>query len=951
MKPTWTPALERKLVKLYLYTMLPVSAIVEIIQYISNNGFKPSKDLVQKKLGTFFDKEYRWLRPRTREDVERRLARLQDRGDFDAPAIWTNESTSDNGDKSDRASSRFNMGQAFSWPVIPSGVKAAISTETQELIEQHFPSKGYQLACLLNDTSVPVAKSCEETKFCNKHGAEASCLCEYDCSETSDTCSPRGILASDMLMVDRFRREQGVCLEGTDAHDSKNCICDTFNQPGAEAQFALWATPHGLTPLAHRISRFGPVFENDITFFDCFGNTILHFLAARAHPIILIRTIIEYEGLSAILNTSGQSFLHCLSPVWYEGNLDFLRFLLRYLKSTFKPDLNTKEALTFGPSGQAEYKFDMDAEDAGELDIYAKDVYGRSIFHLMSEIIPDKEVLRELFAPFESSSYKMRDAFGPFPGEKVSGLSKAKNNGVRFMEGEDMDASTVSSIEYQAQLQETIDKAYGNRYVEFRGGKNALHCVAEVVLSPDSLFKKVPNLNARPRQAAHNKRTQGPKPTTKSQDLDSSERYYKRREEIVKDLLGLKVDANAYDDDGNTVLMYFIAQLPEDNDRKTPVKIIKSVIDSGVDIQARNRSGETALHVAVRLGKKLAMKSLVEMGANVNVKDFQGQTPLRLLASCLQEAGSDMVTYAHLEACYSWLSGQAEVKSKSSVLDEWGWFGLPAARGSEKIRSAGREEWTEESPVIRCSLRDHKNRKTKVILPLRLALEKMDLEDVGEWGNNDADHEVKSKRLVKVSESPEPSKSIIKIEDDGDEFDVSAGQTPESLPSVDDICSLVLSSAFKVSPSELSQPEMAWDSVHRCLNELSVIASCVAENFDPPADSTDNSQDSSDEPNLNDLGDSPEGSKTTVSHSKSSLKRDGHSEGSNGKKRRRQDTPSGDGNQGDECRSETKARAQKKIKSLGRFSCPYRKRNPLRFNVRDHESCALVAFDSISLVK
>lgn len=29
------------------------------------------------------------------------------------------------------------------------------------------------------------------------------------------------------------------------------------------------------------------------------------------------------------------------------------------------------------------------------------------------------------------------------------------------------------------------------------------------------------------------------------------------------------------------------------------------------------------------------------------------------------------------------------------------------------------------------------------------------------------------------------------------------------------------------------------------------------------------------------------------------------------------------------------------------YSCPFRKRNPARFNIRDHESCALAPFGSI----
>lgn len=582
--------------------------------------------------------------------------------------------------------------------------------------------------------------------MCNKHGAEASYLCQHNCPDTSYISTPRCILASDMLVVDRFRREQGVCLEGTDAHDSNNCLCDVVDNPEAyNKQVTLWATPYGITPLAQRIIKFGPVFDFDLNFCDCFGNTILHFLAARAHPIILIRTIFDHPELLRILNTSGQSFIHCLSKSWYEGDLAFLRFLLRHLESICEPDFNNNN------------KTSTRTQDEGTFDIYAKDVFGRSIFHLMCEMIPDEtdeDILRELSAPFEPTSYRTRDAFGPFPSEKIPRLLRVERRS-SFTGRESV--SVASSIGYQAQLQQTIDKAYMNKDVEIQGGKNALHCAAGVVLSPESLSQKIPNVTAE--RYLFDKKMQGPKSSTKSQDLDSSERFYKKREDIVKDLVELKVDAKAYDDNGDTVLMYFVAQLPEDDDRKTPVNILKSIIDSGVDIQARNRSGETALHVAVRLGKKLAMKTLVNMGANVHAMDFKGQTPLKLLATCMQGARSDIVTYAHQEACYSWLSGQAEAKSQSSVLDEWGWFGLLESRGSEKIRSTGREAVQEELQMLKFPLTEFltnmKAKKSQVIHGLRMALEQMDFDGARGCGDSYADDEVKNKRLVKYASTME----------------------------------------------------------------------------------------------------------------------------------------------------------------------------------------------------
>lgn len=49
--------------------------------------------------------------------------------------------------------------------------------------------------------------------------------------------------------------------------------------------------------------------------------------------------------------------------------------------------------------------------------------------------------------------------------------------------------------------------------------------------------------------------------------------------------------------------------------------------------------------------------------------------------------------------------------------------------------------------------------------------------------------------------------------------------------------------------------------------------------------------------------------------------------------------------------SSQKVKKQRTGKKGGNFSCPFRKRNPIRFNVRDHESCALKPFTDFALLK
>jgi hypothetical protein len=59
-------------------------------------------------------------------------------------------------------------------------------------------------------------------------------------------------------------------------------------------------------------------------------------------------------------------------------------------------------------------------------------------------------------------------------------------------------------------------------------------------------------------------------------------------------------------------------------------------LSCGVDVNAANAAGDTALHAAAGSGYDLVVQLLVDKGANVNAKNRRGQTPL---ASALSRGG------------------------------------------------------------------------------------------------------------------------------------------------------------------------------------------------------------------------------------------------------------------------------------------------------------------------
>jgi len=59
------------------------------------------------------------------------------------------------------------------------------------------------------------------------------------------------------------------------------------------------------------------------------------------------------------------------------------------------------------------------------------------------------------------------------------------------------------------------------------------------------------------------------------------------------------------------------------------VAIIKLLLSSGAEIDAKDVGGQTALHVAARMENVPVVNYLIEAGANANTQDLGGSVPLR----------------------------------------------------------------------------------------------------------------------------------------------------------------------------------------------------------------------------------------------------------------------------------------------------------------------------------
>lgn len=147
------------------------------------------------------------------------------------------------------------------------------------------------------------------------------------------------------------------------------------------------------------------------------------------------------------------------------------------------------------------------------------------------------------------------------------------------------------------------------------------------------------------------------------------------------------VDVNHYDRRGQTVLTSFVVHIPDDQEDKAKslAAILETLLAAGARIDGRNRRGETALLVAARLGRKIALTTLLDHGANVHVRDAAGHGVLDIIdAQCRQRARHDVALYGRLEACRVLLTSIKQlplgVRQRPSLLDEWS---VASRRGPE----------------------------------------------------------------------------------------------------------------------------------------------------------------------------------------------------------------------------------------------------------------------------
>lgn len=107
-------------------------------------------------------------------------------------------------------------------------------------------------------------------------------------------------------------------------------------------------------------------------------------------------------------------------------------------------------------------------------------------------------------------------------------------------------------------------------------------------------------------------------------------------------------DVNEFDSLGNTPLHYAVAdmyistpkstgvetqQMTQDYDNEEKAKSIRTLIEAGAKVDAKNHNGDTPLHIAATHGYMNTVASLIDNKANLDEQNNHGDTPLHLAVS------------------------------------------------------------------------------------------------------------------------------------------------------------------------------------------------------------------------------------------------------------------------------------------------------------------------------
>lgn len=399
---------------------------------------------------------------------------------------------------------------------------------------------------------------------------------------------------------------------------------------------------------------------------DDFGDTVLHLASSLGAGTIILSRFISMGVNVHAKNVAGQTFMHVFDPVafarcgnrdfskaWYTGKED-MAMLLNVLQG-MNFDFNARD--DFGQTPMHVFtqhwlpvhtmQLAFEAGMAGGSMLFNKDFQGRSVesrIRAQANVDHNKALDLQRKTEIDTLLYLMKP---------LATMSSQPNKNFSPLADSGPQEENVSDL--HAALRKTIIEAT-SIFPETRyRGRNALHCLAESCISLQL--------------ESQDQDTAGPQLKRKRQAETTLRHEYIVN--TVKKLLDVGVDPNDYDKCGNTPLVAFIINdLSPKPERKITAEVLQLLIDAGASVHRRNHKGETALHIAMRLGRPSAVEVLLNNYANVHSRARHGEGILAVAGKASLMAKQDEALYHRVITCMA-IAGKYGAVLGPSTKDEW----------------------------------------------------------------------------------------------------------------------------------------------------------------------------------------------------------------------------------------------------------------------------------------
>lgn len=471
---------------------------------------------------------------------------------------------------------------------------------------------------------------------------------------------------------------------------SKNQLshCDQSHRPQkCDYQSCLKNDQACRAPDADCLSRIAQrkIQKDDLHEIDIFGNTTIHLSASMFAPPSYLISLIKLGAAVNVLNNAGQTFLHLLKPEVLNHCDDFcyLLELLRVHGFNFRQHDHLGQSplhLLIRPWIDQDIlreiitklgSLPISRHISTSRDSFGYTVTGQLNLHETESGLELDQAILSLSCETEHAIFDSRGFGMPEAQNNMPDINAINQQSARNYENHPHIESLDDLFLYEQHVDywRTIVAAKDSPWFQDSNGRNGLHCLAEASLvTPDNplpagLLSRLDELK----------------------DMGDPERD-SDRDCFIKCLLNVGVDPDNYDNNGNTPFMAFVTHRRAAEDDGATTRILSSLLAAGSDISRRNRQGETALHLAVKLGRRAATKFLLASGANIHARTSAGLGVLELGQNSAAECKQDENLYAQIMLCLSLATSFGAV-SAPTILDEWaspGWQVVPKESSEPK---------------------------------------------------------------------------------------------------------------------------------------------------------------------------------------------------------------------------------------------------------------------------